>query len=76
MQDAWLAFARTGNPSCESLGVWQPYGQNRTTMIFGEESGLEDVPYDEERRAWDELPDYFTGEIRIEDDPDDNQGGK
>jgi para-nitrobenzyl esterase len=67
MQDAWLAFARTGNPSCESLGDWLPYGQNRTTMMFGEKSGLEDAPYDEERRAWEAIPDFFTGEIRVED---------
>jgi para-nitrobenzyl esterase len=66
MQDAWLAFARTGNPSCEGLGDWLPYGQNRTTMIFGEKTGLEDAPYDGERRAWEELPDFFTGEIRVE----------
>ena len=67
MQEAWLAFARTGDPSCENLGTWLPYGQNLTTMIFGEKSGLEDAPYDEEHWAWDELPDFFTGEIRIEE---------
>jgi len=67
MQDAWLAFARTGNPSCESLGDWLPYGQNRTTMIFGEKSGLEDAPYDGERRAWETIPDFFTGQIRVEE---------
>ncbi|OGN88874.1 MAG: hypothetical protein A2158_08425 [Chloroflexi bacterium RBG_13_46_14] len=75
MQDAWLAFARTGDPSCESLGAWLPYGQNRTTMVFGEESRLEDAPYDEERRAWDEIPDFFTGEIRVEEAIDENTGG-
>ncbi|UCD08665.1 MAG: carboxylesterase/lipase family protein [Dehalococcoidales bacterium] len=67
MQDAWLAFARNGDPSSESLGEWLPYGQNRTTMIFGEESSLMDAPYDEERQAWEVIPDFFTGEIRVEE---------
>ncbi len=68
MQDAWLAFARTGDPSCESLGKWLPYGRNRNTMVFGEDSHPEAAPYDEERRAWEAITDFFTGEIRVEDD--------
>ena len=56
-QDAWLAFARTGNPSCESLGAWPVYGGRRETMLLGKECKLEEAPYDEERRAWDALPD-------------------
>ena len=75
MQEAWLAFTRTGNPSCERLGTWLPYGQDRTTMVFGEESGLEDAPYDEERRAWEVIPDFFTGEIRVEAPIDENREG-
>ncbi len=67
MQDAWLAFARTGNPSCESLGDWQPYGERRMTMILGKDCYLAEAPYDEERRAWDSVPDVFTGEIRVDD---------
>jgi para-nitrobenzyl esterase len=67
MQDAWLAFARTGNPGCESLGDWQPYEERRTTMILGKECYLAEAPYDEERRAWDSIPDVFTGEIRVDD---------
>ena len=66
MQDAWLAFARTGNPSCESLGEWVPYGNRRMTMVLGDESGMKAAPYDEERRAWENVPDFFTGEIRVE----------
>lgn len=53
MQDAWLAFARTGNPSCESLGKWPGYGDRRVTMLLGEDCHLEEAAYDEERRAWD-----------------------
>ncbi|HVX43818.1 MAG TPA: carboxylesterase family protein [Mycobacteriales bacterium] len=32
MSAAWAAFARTGNPG---LPGWQPYGPDRTTMVFG-----------------------------------------
>jgi para-nitrobenzyl esterase len=53
MQDAWTAFARTGNPSCESLGVWEPYGEAKKVMVLDRECRLESAPYEEERRAWD-----------------------
>lgn len=56
MQDAWLAFARTGDPSCDSLGSWPTYGDKRETMMFGEQCAIEEAPYDEERRAWESVP--------------------
>ena len=56
MQDAWIAFARTGDPSSEGAGTWPPYGDRRVTMILGEKCYTEEAPYDEERRAWDLLP--------------------
>ena len=53
MQDAWLAFARSGDPSSKSAGEWKPYDESRrATMIFGATTKLEDAPRDEERRAW------------------------
>ncbi len=55
MQDAWASFARTGDPSCASLGEWPPYGERRTTMILDIDSRLEDAPYEPERQAWDVL---------------------
>jgi len=61
VQDAWLAFARTGNPSCESLGNWPQYGIRRVTMILGEDCHPEEAPYDAERRAWDPVPNKFLG---------------
>lgn len=61
IQDAWLAFAHAGDPSCESLGTWPPYGNSRETMILGEECVLKEAPYDEERRAWDSVPDATIG---------------
>ncbi|MCR2833504.1 carboxylesterase/lipase family protein [Parerythrobacter lacustris] len=35
MADAWIAFARTGNPNTPALPLWPAYGVgNRATMIF------------------------------------------
>jgi para-nitrobenzyl esterase len=64
MQDAWLAFARTGDPSCERLGAWPQYdASRRATMILGEKSGVQDAPYDGERRAWEEVPAKLLGSL-------------
>ena len=63
IQDAWLAFARTGNPSCESLGTWPAYGGRRETMILGEKCSVEKALYEEERRIWDSIPDTISGSI-------------
>jgi para-nitrobenzyl esterase len=61
IQDAWLAFARTGDPSCEGLGKWPVYGERRETMILGKEYSVVNAPYDEERRAWKAIPDTALG---------------
>ena len=61
MQDAWLAFAHTGNPACESLCDWPVYGNSRKTMILGKESRVEDAPYEERRLAWEAIPDAMLG---------------
>ncbi len=55
-QDAWLAFARNGDPSCESLGKWPTYGAKRETMLLGEKCALVNDPYGEERKAWEAIP--------------------
>jgi para-nitrobenzyl esterase len=59
MQDAWLAFARTGSPSCESLGKWPGYGDRRVTMLLGKDRHLEEAPYEEERLAWESVSKVF-----------------
>jgi para-nitrobenzyl esterase len=61
MQDAWTSFARRGNPSCPGLGEWQQYGEGRKTMLLGRQCNLVGAPYDEERRAWEHLPDSVLG---------------
>jgi para-nitrobenzyl esterase len=53
MQDAWVTFARTGNPGCKSLGEWPRYGDGRSTMIFDRNSRLEKAVYEQEREIWE-----------------------
>ena len=53
MQDAWLAFVHTGDPSCESIGKWPVYGSERQTMILDKDCRVEAAPYEDERKAWD-----------------------
>ena len=36
MQDAWAAFARSGDPSCESTGYWPRYGEKKETLRLGD----------------------------------------
>jgi para-nitrobenzyl esterase len=55
IQDAWIAFARTGDPSCESVGEWPVYGEKRMTMMLGKDCHVEEAPYEEERSAWDRV---------------------
>ena len=55
MQDAWVSSARTGNPSCESLGEWPKYSEGRSSMVFDKRSRVEKAVYEEERRIWDTL---------------------
>jgi para-nitrobenzyl esterase len=45
MMDAWVAFARTGNPNHAGIQNWPQYesGQ-RATMIFNTKSGVENDP--------------------------------
>jgi para-nitrobenzyl esterase len=53
MMDAWLAFAKTGNPSCETIGEWPRYDKHaRKTMIFGKHTRAESAPFEEERAVW------------------------
>ncbi|MCP3984461.1 MAG: carboxylesterase/lipase family protein [bacterium] len=58
LMDAWLAFARSGNPSHPGLpgGQWPTYErERRATMNFGRETICDDAPGDRERSSWDGL---------------------
>jgi len=56
MMDAWLAFARTGDPSHDGIGRWDAYDRTRrATMIFGPTTGMTEAPFEDERAVWDGL---------------------
>ena len=62
--DAWAAFARSGDPSCASLGRWPTYtAAERATMLLGERSRLERAPLEDERGAWSSVPTAVYGSI-------------
>jgi para-nitrobenzyl esterase len=55
MQEAWTSFARTGNPTNRFMGDWPAYGDKRWTMLIDTPCHLEAAPYEDERKAWDEV---------------------
>ena len=57
IQSAWLAFADSGDPAGGILRPWTAYGKSRETMILGEQCVLRQAPDDQERSAWDSVPD-------------------
>jgi para-nitrobenzyl esterase len=64
MMDAWLAFARAGNPSTARLGEWPAYEPaRRTTMILGEQTRVENAPHESERRLWESAVAATAGEL-------------
>jgi len=56
VSEAWLAFARSGDPNHPGLPAWPAYDSaRRATMLFDVECTVADDPDAEERRAWDGL---------------------
>jgi len=54
MHDAWIAFARSGDPSTPALPAWPQYdNQRRATMVFDNICRLEDDPQAAERKLWE-----------------------
>jgi len=52
MSDAWVAFARSGNPNHAGIPSWTPYEPTAwPTMVFGPQVALINDPHGEERRA-------------------------
>ncbi len=54
MQEAWLAFAHSGNPAHAALGEWPAYDSDRrATMLLGAACALEHAPLEGERSFWE-----------------------
>lgn len=57
MQDAWIAFARTGDPNHPGLPRWDPqHGERRPVLRFDEHITVLDDPERAEREVWYRAP--------------------
>jgi para-nitrobenzyl esterase len=57
--DAWIAFARSGNPSHEKIPEWPVYNkEKRATMMMGKEFKVVNAPFEKEREAWEGIYKY------------------
>lgn len=57
MADAWIAFARTGDPNCGATPAWRPYDLDRRTVLhFDVPPVAVDDPFREERIAMERYP--------------------
>jgi len=57
MSEAFLAFARTGDPNCRAIPRWDPFTlPRRATMVFDVPSKLIDDPRGAERRLFEKVP--------------------
>ncbi|WP_284037203.1 carboxylesterase/lipase family protein [Neobacillus sp. 114] len=55
MHQAWINFARNGNPNTDALPSWPKYDLNfRPTMIFNLESAVVNDPNRAERMIWEQ----------------------
>jgi para-nitrobenzyl esterase len=62
--DAWLAFARNGDPSSKGIGRWPAYTvADRTTALLGARCTVERAPLEDERAAWSAVPKHLYGSI-------------
>jgi para-nitrobenzyl esterase len=59
MSEAWIAFARTGNPNTAAIPDWPAYdAQRRATMVFDTQTRVVDDYRGEERQLFDSLPSF------------------
>ena len=54
MMDAWINFARSGNPNHKNIPELPPYDQEkRATIIFDKEVSIQQDPFGNERISWE-----------------------
>jgi para-nitrobenzyl esterase len=57
MSEAFLAFARTGDPNCKAIPRWEPYTlPRRQTLVWNNDTRLADDPRGAERRLFEKVP--------------------
>lgn len=62
IQQAWISFARSGDPSHVGLALWPRYdASRRATMELGITSRVVNDPYGEQRTAWNGIA--FDGTV-------------
>jgi para-nitrobenzyl esterase len=63
MMQAWIAFARSGDPSCALTGPWPRYdATTRATMMLGDgDPHVANAPDERRRQMWDIIPEDRIG---------------
>jgi len=57
IQQAWIQFARSGDPNHRGLPHWPRYERTRrATMLLGLDSKVLEDPFGAQRRSWDGVP--------------------
>jgi para-nitrobenzyl esterase len=57
IQQAWIQFARSGNPNHQELPHWPRYERTRrATMLLGLDSQVLEDPFGAQRQSWDGVP--------------------
>jgi carboxylesterase type B len=56
MQDAWIAFARSGDPACEGLPPWPRYDrERRATLLLDGRCSVRESPFESVLGFWEKL---------------------